>query len=118
MKAQFNAMSLLCITALLTGCGIEPALSGKARGEYLRSIKHYIEWWDKPGMTVEGRRRDWMECGGTGQGDFRPNERNLNLEKRPGEKDDIAAYYRLQNELHRCMINKGYRYTGRSGSAK
>ena len=114
MKSSFNFWLILCLCALLTGClGIEPALSGQAREDYLKSIKHFIEWWDKPGMNMEVRRQDWMDCGGASDGDFRPNESSLKLEKWPGEKDDIAAYFRLQNELQRCMINKAYSYTGK-----
>ena len=111
MKAQFNAMYLLFISALLTGCGIEPALSGKAYEDYVKSIKHYIEWWDKPGMTVEGRRQDWMECGGTSEGDFRPPARKFEEMTRLGVTESIA-YTRLESDMQRCIINKGYHYTG------
>jgi len=36
MKRLYFPLVLLCLGFLLTGCGIEPALSGKARGDYLK----------------------------------------------------------------------------------
>lgn len=64
-------------------------------------------------MTIEGRRGDWVDCGGTSAGDFSPYIGLLNKERRLGEKGIDAAYSRLDNELQRCMIKKGYRYTGK-----
>lgn len=115
MKAQFNAVSLLCISALLTGCGIEPALSGKARGEYLRSIKPFIEWWDKPGMTAEARRRDSFDCGGGASETHAPSfsKEQLNAVRLAGDRNDFAPSTRLFHEWERCMLRKGYRFTGK-----
>lgn len=54
---------ILASILLLAGCGSQVALSGKARTEYIKSIKPYIAHWEKEGMTEE-RRQDWVVCGG------------------------------------------------------
>ena len=113
MKRLHLLWAVPCLIFLLTGCGIEPALSGKARDEYVKSIKPYLQYWEKEGMTVEGRRDDWVECGGSSDGSFSPYIGLLNKERRPEEKDRSAAHYRLDNELQRCMLKKVYRYTGK-----
>jgi len=92
---------------LQTSCGIEPALSGKAYDDYQKSIKPYLHYWEKPGMTQERRMQDWVACGGQGNGNF-----SLDTKKRlPGESSD-AFRTRLEFEFQRCMIRSGYRYTG------
>jgi len=72
---------------------------GKARGDYLKSIKPYLTFWDKPAMTSEDRRDDWVECGGRIDGSFSPYIGLLNKERRPEEKDRSGAHYQLDNEL-------------------
>lgn len=103
-----NQMWLVwCISVLLTGCTFGFVPTG------LESARPYLTFWDKPAMTIEDRRDDWVECGGSSDGSFSPYIGLLNKERRPEEKDRSAAHYRLDNELQRCMLNKGYRYTGK-----
>lgn len=104
MKNQIR--SVLCFSALLTGCTFGFVPTG------LEPSRPYLTLWDKP-VTVEGRRGDWVECGGHSDGSFSPYIGLLNKERRPEEKDRSAAHSRLDHELQRCMLKKGYRYTGK-----
>jgi len=104
----------LLFSLLLTGCFT--CMSSWCLGEetYQRLMypKHYIEWWDKPSMTVEGRRQDWVECGGLSDGDFSPSARKIEEEMTRAGVDKYVADTRLRYDFQRCMISKGYRYTG------
>jgi hypothetical protein len=93
---------------MLTGCDTTILVaSGKKFSEYQKSIKAYGEYWVKEGMTVEQWREDWVACGGKEDGTFSWDVRK----KMPGESDD-AARTRLNSEFQRCMLRRGYRYTG------
>lgn len=113
MKRLHLLWAALCLSFLLTGCGTQVPLSGKARDDYMKSIKPYLQYWDKPGMTSEGRSQDSASCGG-GSSDhapeFHPNK--IKAAQRPGETEN-ATYTRLFHDWERCMIKKGYRYTGK-----
>lgn len=93
---------------LLTSCGTQVALSGRAYDDYQRSIKPYIAYWEKPGASEETRLKDWLACGGQPNGNFGVTAKNHLL---PGETES-AARTRLEFEFQRCMIRSGYRYTG------
>ena len=111
MKRCHLGWAALCLGFLLTGCELVfqagPGLSGQAREDYLKSIKPYIAYWQKEGMTEESRLRDWMACGGHPDGGFRL-DRNKRL---PSESSDEFRT-RLEFEFQRCMLRSGYRYTG------
>lgn len=78
---------------------------------YKPDIKPYIAYWQKEGMTEESKLRDWMACGGQGNGGF-----SLHRNKRiPGESSDEFRD-RLKHDFERCMIRSGYRYTGNCSS--
>ncbi len=101
----------LGLSVALSGCELifqaGPALSGKAREDYLKSIKAYIEYWEKPGMTQESRLKDWRACGGGSNGSFGV----VSQDRRPGESQDDAQN-RQRFTFQRCMLRSGYRYTG------
>lgn len=103
----------LCSVFLITvGCGIEPGVSGKSRTEYLNSIKSYIEYWLKPGMTVDSRRQDSWSCGtaptvyAAENVVFSPE--TINAEKRPEEERNKPAIDRLTVKWVECMKARGY----------
>jgi hypothetical protein len=104
---------------LLIGCGIEPALSGKARGDYLKSIKPYLQYWEKEGVTVEGRREDSWACGAArtvhGASHVIFSDEQEKAERRPGENNDFAARERLSRAWVECMKAKGYHYEDGKG---
>lgn len=114
MKWLYFLWALLCLGFLLTGCGIEPALSGKARGDYLKSIKPYLQYWEKEGMTVEGRMEDSWVCGAArtvhGANHVIFSDEQEKVERRSGENNDFAARARLSRAWVECMKAKGYHY--------
>ena len=107
---------LLWLVSMLTGCELifqaGPALSGHAYDEYQKSIKAYVEYWEKPGMTTENRMKDWQACGGQPNGNFGRNPQDMLL----GESQDESRK-RQEFTFQRCMLRSGYRYTGDCSSA-
>jgi hypothetical protein len=107
MNDGFRIGLALSVTVLSGGCMFgELGIYGQEREDYLKSIKHYIEYWDKPGMTVTERMQDWIECGGRSDGNFVPA-----LIRRPlviGGLTQAAAWDKLQENLEECMHKKGY----------
>ena len=108
MKRLYLSGAALCLGFVLTGCGTQVPLSGKAFDEYMKSIKPALHYWEKGGMTVEERRADWVECGGRLDGGYTPDARL------PSETDDFAAMRRKQQRLGACMEMKGYRFSRNS----
>lgn len=106
MKVISITFSLI-VVFLLNSCGTQIALSGKARENYLKSIKPYIVYWERAGTSEAMRLQDWQACGGDENGTFSWDSRKT----LPGETES-AARTRLQFEFQRCMIRKGYRYSG------
>ena len=105
MKRQICLWAALCLGFLLTGCGTQIGISGQAREDYLNSIKPALHYWEKPGMTVERKRADWVACEGRLDGGYTPDARL------PGETDDFAAMRRKQQRLSACMEMKGYKFS-------
>ncbi|WP_247313328.1 hypothetical protein [Ralstonia pseudosolanacearum] len=109
--------------ALLSGCTIgnghicgpqtPAAYCDREAYEKLMHPKPYIEKWERQGATSETRDQDSANCGG-GSGSHAPgfSQKRINEEKRPGENEN-AAYSRLFDNWERCMIKKGYRFTGK-----
>jgi len=97
-----------CLGLLLTGCNTTILVaSGKEFSDYQKSIKPYIAYWQKEGMTEEGRLKDWMACGGSRDGGF-----GINIQDRlPGESR-AASQERQKTDFQRCLLRAGYRYTG------
>jgi hypothetical protein len=112
MKQRMRLWVAVCLSLWLTGCGTQVALSGQAREDYLKSIKPYLHYWDKPGMINEVRGQDSLNCGGSNGGpDF--SAQQLNIVRQSEDKNDFAPRARLHHEWQRCMIKKGYRFTGK-----
>ena len=108
---RLQIVSTIFICFILVGCGTQVALSGRAYDDYQKSIKPYIAYWEKEGMTEEARMQDWLVCGGQKNGSFAWDSRK----KIPDETDDYART-RLQFEFQRCMLRAGYHYTGNCSS--
>lgn len=108
--------ALLCLSFLLTGCELVfqagTGLSGRAFDEYMKSIKPYINYWEKDGMTQEQRELDSKNCrvGGVSPGGIYQSE--FDKARQAGETEN-ATYTRLYHEWQRCMIKKDYRFTGK-----
>ncbi|WP_250888301.1 hypothetical protein [Ralstonia solanacearum] len=102
----------LLILIPLTGCGIGGFwMNGDPSAG--KNLKPYLEEWEKPSATPETRRQDSASCGG-GDSNHAPlfTATEIKAEQRPGEKENFA-YSRLHHNWQRCMLAKGYRYTGK-----
>ncbi|MDB0566671.1 hypothetical protein AB6Q13_02740 [Ralstonia solanacearum] len=102
----------LLILIQLTGCGIGGFwMNGDPSAG--KNLKPYLEEWEKPGTSPEMRGQASASCGG-GDSDRAPlfTTAQIRAEQRPGEKE-IFSYYRLHDNWQRCMLKKGYRYTGK-----
>ena len=106
MKRRANCWATLSLISLtLAGCAGPGLTTG--RDAYLKSIKPYLAYWQKEGMTEEGRLKDWMACGGSRDGGF-----GINIQDRlPGESR-AASQERQKTDFQRCLLRAGYRYTG------
>jgi hypothetical protein len=104
-RGKMKKIILLVIalnTISISGCGIGgfhfvPPRPGP--------VPSFSDRWTKPGMTEESWLQDWMACGGSNTGHV--NE----FPRVPGETD-YDQHERTWNTLHRCMMSKGYRFTG------
>jgi hypothetical protein len=63
-------------------------------------------------MTPEKRRQDSADCGGGASDSPGFNEKKVEKARRPGETW-LKAYGRLFDDWDRCMLKKGYRFTGK-----
>lgn len=61
--------------------------------------------WEKPGVASEARRQDWISCGGDERGWY------LVATKSTGIKYNTESAV-IHHNIQRCMLAKGYRYTG------
>jgi hypothetical protein len=86
------------LSVFLSGC-IEPALSGQAREDYLKNIKPVLYYWNKIGVTVEQKTKDWIGCGGDADGGWHY------IRGATQKQEDIRS-----KNADNCMIKKGYRY--------
>ena len=112
IKSLTHAAILTCIV-LLTGCC--PNGCFVVHGDLYQRLAHpkpYIENWEKPGADSAVRGQDSAECGG-GSTDRAPSfgPGFIRDMQQPGESEN-ATYVRLFRDWQRCMIKKGYRYTG------
>jgi len=104
-----NWMIVLFIPLLFSGCGIggywmngNPFVSEPRPPE--------IEYWIKPDITAEQRVQDSKECGGSTLGaNF--SDKQMEAERQPGESF-LSLLKRLHHKWERCMLSKGYQYTG------
>lgn len=100
-----------CLGLLLTGCNTTILVaSGKEFSDYQKAIKPHLQYWEKPGWTVEGRRGDSAACGGPPNESIQFGSNAIKAAQRPGETERQTEN-RLSQEWHACMKEKGYRDT-------
>ncbi|MGM0516887.1 MAG: hypothetical protein ACQER6_04740 [Pseudomonadota bacterium] len=118
-----SSLSPLVLSSCAIGpggiCGPQTPLYECMNPNYPESIKPYLHYWVKPGMTEESQRQDSWECGAA------PTElaaehvifpdKVLESEKQAHETTDVPAINRLRDKWGDCMKEKGYEYvwTGR-----
>lgn len=97
-------MLLLTISGCSTGFGFVPT--------NLEPSKAYLEYWEKPEVAMETRSRDSTQCGAgpTDRVDF--GQIAIQAARRPGETQR-ETYSRIFDDWQRCMLKKGYHYTGK-----
>jgi len=127
MKLNWIVMTLaLCSAGCTIGnghiCGPQTprAYCDREAYEELMHPKPLIKKWEKPGMTEETRNQDSNDCGGGSDARRTPaspgfSPEKIKAEQRPGE-EELVAFFRLKDKWERCMLNKGYRYTGECSS--
>ena len=105
-------LALLPLASLLSGCLYGQCIDGPCaleRERMIKSIKPYLAYWQKEGMTEEGRRRDSLECGGLNDSIQFMGTRVLKAAQRPGETDEETET-RLRQDWVACMREKGYQW--------
>ena len=100
---------LVGLFAVLAGCSYPIILVGPRPSE---PGPPRIESWIKPGTSAEQRVEDSKECGGTQLGSSGFTDQQIEAERQPGEKGYFSPLARLHHKWERCMLSKGYQYTG------
>ena len=94
----------LCLIVSLSGCVVGFGVASEPGPPE-------IEYWIKPGTSAEQRVQDSKECGGSTLGaNF--SDKQMEAERQLGEKGYFAPLARLHDKWERCMLGKGYQYTG------
>ncbi|MRR28864.1 hypothetical protein EG834_00670 [bacterium] len=119
MKLCMKLYLLILVNLVMAGCMIGNghicgpqtplAYCDKEAYEKLLHPKPYLDYWEKPGMTVEGRSEDSFRCGGSRGGDD-PPESKINEIMRLHNESYWQANERIQIEWRNCMKAKGYQY--------
>ncbi len=117
MKGLKRLVMTTCISVPLAACTIG---NGRICGpqtpvvycdreayERLMHPKGYGEYWVKEGLTKQGWRQDWVDCGGMADGGYSDDAPS-------GSSNAImtAANQKKVNELKACMSSKGYHFSG------
>lgn len=105
--------TVLCLG--LSGCGIGGFwMNGSP---FTAPSKPYLQRWEKPDISPEQRRYDSRGCGSDWPetaaypDDVSFSNERMNTTKKPGE-NVYATDRRLFDDWQRCMLKKGYVYTG------
>lgn len=110
MKAFYMGMART-LGLLQAGCGIGGySMTGMVLEKDLKSIKPHLQYYEKPGWTVEGRRGDSAACGGPPNDSIQFGSNAIKAAQLPGETERQTEM-RLNREWHACMKEKGYRDT-------
>lgn len=101
-------MFFIGLFVLLAGCSYPVILVGpRPKDSPLR-----IESWVKADTSAEQRALDSIDCKGNEKGDPVFSQINIQEAMQPEDKDQRAARDRMYDNWERCMLSKGYRYTG------
>ncbi len=111
MKSLPTYTAMLLISTALLGCC--PNGCFIVTGEAFRKAANptpYLDQWVKPGATKEQLLQASAECGGVGE---RPgfSEEKIAKARQPGDSW-LDAHSRVLIDYERCLIGKGFKYTG------
>ena len=102
----FGILLIQCL--IISGCFscLSSWCLGEETYERLRHPKGLGEYWEKPGMTKDSWRADWVNCGGNLNGSY-------STEVPPKSTQEVMneAFSKKSKELWVCMTDKGYHYT-------
>ncbi|WP_143277176.1 hypothetical protein [Bordetella genomosp. 1] len=117
-------MNILTIKAFVPGAALIVTLSGCTIGngricgpltspaycdrEAYQKLVHPTpirDEWEQASANSDERKKDWMDCGGSVNGDYGISEKDM--DGRSIEEASRIKFYDIQ----RCMMKKGYRYT-------
>ena len=117
MKLVLSIAFVICLS-LLTGCtignghicGPQTPLAYCDREAYERLVhpKGLGEYWEKPGMTKESWRVDWIDCGGNQNGTY-----STRIPPKSAQQVINDEFSKKSKEIWVCMTNKGYQYTAK-----
>jgi hypothetical protein len=109
MKNRVSRLAIFALSFIVSGCGIGGMwMNGNP---FPNPVKPYLEYWEKPGWTAETRMQSSADCGGGYSDRPGPSQKQIKEAKKNGETEG-QTYVRLFKEWERCMVKKGYRYTG------
>ena len=105
---RFLSVIVIFLCCLLSGCFscLSSWCLGKDTYVSLMHPKGLGEYWEKPGMTTDSWRTDWVSCGGINDGGY-----SAGVPPRSSEKILRAAIDTKLNHLWVCMSEKGYHFT-------
>lgn len=117
MKLVLSIAFVICLS-LLAGCtignghicGPQTPLAYCDREAYERLVhpKGLGEYWEKPGMTKESWRVDWIDCGGNPNGTY-----STRIPPKSTQQVINDEFSKKSKEIWVCMTNKGYQYTAK-----
>ena len=102
MKGKCLVFAAFGIGAILAGCSLGLAPRSP---DYVYHPKPYRDYWVKQSMTEEGRKADWIACGGDVDGGSSMHVKRM----LPGETNETSRL-RQSSELKNCMSQRGYHY--------
>ena len=106
---------LFCVSGLI-GCTIgnghicgpqtPQAYCDREAYERLMHPKGLGEYWEKPGMTVDSWRADWIACGGNPNGSY-----STDTPQRSSQELIREEFSKKSKEIWICMTSKNYHFT-------
>lgn len=108
-----SALLIALLTLTLAGCLYGTCMNGPCALEHermVRSIKPYLHYWEKPGATERIRRQDSLACG-TANTPYAIE--NVVFAPPASRQLSDEEYTRLFHSWERCMLERGYRFTGK-----
>ncbi len=103
-----HCLPLIAQCFVLSGCFscLSSWCLGEETYQQLRHPKGLGEYWEKPGMTKDSWRVDWVECGGRPNGGY-----STDTPQRSTHEQISEEFSKKSKEIWICMTEKGYHYT-------
>lgn len=115
LKGFFTWILVVSTTLLIGGCTIgnwnicgpqtPRANCDREASQRLLHPTPLSDEWEKQGVSSEARRQDWIRCGGDERGWYYVPTKSTG-------KQYNAESALMHHNIQRCMLGKGYRFTG------